>query len=63
MDTVSINMYLYKISILHRGMQRFHIFVYCTLVYWTIADRSDCFANLISLREHANERYADRFDI
>ena len=75
MDTVSIIMYLYKICILHHGMQRFHIFVYCmpvyctpvyctpvycTLVYWTIADRSDCFANLISLREHANERYADR---
>ena len=44
-------------------MQSFHIIVYCTsvygtLVYCTIADRSDRFAISISLRENANERYA-----
>ena len=58
----------YKIVILHHGMQLFHIIVYCTsvyctFVYCTIADRSDRFATSISLREHANERYADRFDV
>ena len=52
-------------TLLHHGMQSFHIIVYCTpdyctLVYCTIADRSDRFATSISLRlrEHANERYA-----
>ena len=35
--------------------------VYCTLVYCTIADRSDRLATSISLREHANERYADTY--
>ena len=64
---IIIYMYLNKIAILHHWMQSFHIIVYytpvyCTLVYCTIADRSDRFATLISLREHANERYADRFD-
>ena len=54
---------LYKIAILHHGIQSFHIIiyctpVYCTLVYCTIADSSDSFATSISLREHANERYA-----
>ena len=49
-------------------MQSFHIHVivyctpvYCTLVYCTIADRSDRFATSISLREHANERFADNY--
>ena len=55
--------YLYKVAIFHHGMQSFHIIVYCTpvyctLFYCTIADRSDRFATSISLREHANERYA-----
>ena len=64
---LQIIIYLYKIAILHHGMQSFHIIVYCTSIYWTlvyctIADRSDRFATSISLREHANERYADRFD-
>ena len=50
---------LYKIAILHHGMQSFHIIVYCTLVYCTIADHSDCFPTSISLCEHVNEeRYA-----
>ena len=65
---IYIIIYLYKIAILHHGMQSFQIIVYCTpvyctLVYCTIADRSDRFATSISLREHANERYADRFDV
>ena len=58
-DAVII-IYLHKIAILHHhGMQTFHIIVYCRPVYCTIADRSDRFATSISLREHANERYAD----
>ena len=62
-DEINIIIYLYKIAILHHGMQSFHIIidctpVYCTLVYCTIAGRSDRFATSISLREHANERYA-----
>ena len=45
-----------KITILHHGMQSFHIIVYCTpvyctLVYCTTADRSDRFATSISIRE------------
>ena len=61
-----IIIYLYKIDILYHGMKSFHIIVYCTpvyctLVYCTIADRSDRFATSISLREHANERYADNY--
>ena len=32
-------------------------------LYCTIADRGDRFATSISLREHASERYADRFDV
>ena len=59
---------LYKIAILHHGMQSFHMVVYCTpvyctpvyctLVYCTIADRSDRFATSISLRDSMlrNER-------
>ena len=67
-ELAPIIIYLYKIAILHHGMQSFHIIVYCTpvyctLVYCTIADRSDRFATSISLREHANEHYADRFDV
>ena len=51
-----IIIYLYQIAILNHGMQSFHIIVYstpvyCMLVYCTIADRSDRFATLISLRE------------
>ena len=63
---MEIIIYLYKIAILHHGMQSFHIIIYCPPVYCTllfIADHCDRFATSISLREHANERYADRFDV
>ena len=70
-DIKAINyiiIYHYKIAILHHGMQSFNIIVYCTpvyctLVYCTIADRSDRFATSISLREHASEHYADKYQI
>ena len=55
-----IIIYLHKIAILHHWMLSFHVIVYCTLVYCTIADRSDRCATSISLREHEN---ADRFDV
>ena len=62
-DNTVIIIYLYEIVIMHHGMQSFHIIVYCTpvyctLVYCTLADRSDCFATSISIREHANKPYA-----
>ena len=70
---IKIIIYLYKIAILHHGMQSFRINrVYCTpVVYCTIADVMHIFvtsrispaATSISLRDHANERYADRFDV
>ena len=33
---INIIIYLYKIAILHHGIQLFHIIVYCTPVYCTL---------------------------
>ena len=68
-NIMCIIIYLYKIAILHHGMQSFHIIsyvtpVYCTLVYCTIADRSNRFVTSISLREICrNELVLKTFDI
>ena len=34
--TTHVKIYLYKVAILHHGMQSFHIIIYCTPVYCTL---------------------------
>ena len=64
-----IIIYLYEIAILHHGMKTvsYNRLLHACLLHARLlhdcCDRSDRFANSISLREHANERYADRFDV
>ena len=68
-----IIIYLYKIAILHHGMQSFRInrLLHACLLHARLLHDCDVthissigrFATSISLREHANERYADRFDV
>ena len=64
-----IIIYLYKIAILHHGMQSFHNnrLLHACLLHDRLLHDCDVthissigrFATWISLREHANERYAD----
>ena len=64
-----IIIYLYKIAILHYGMQSFHIIVYlhACLLHARLLHGCDVthissighFATSISLREHANEPFVD----
>ena len=61
---IDIIIYLYKIAILHHGMQSFHnnrllharLLHGCDVTHISSIGR---FATSISLREHANERYAE----
>ena len=65
---ISIIIYLYKIAILHHGMQSFHNnrLLHACLLHARLLHGCDVthiasigrFATSISLREHANERYA-----
>ena len=64
-----IIIYLYKIAILHHGMQSFHNnrLLHACLLHARLLHGCDVthissigrFATSISLREHANERYAE----
>ena len=68
----SIIIYLYKIAILHHGMQSFRVnrLLHACLLHARLLHGCDVthissigrFATSISLREHANERYAARDD-
>ena len=67
--TICIIIYLYKIAILHHGMQSFHNnrLLHACLLHARLLHGCDVthissigrFATSISLRQHANERYAE----